>query len=98
MRTGDTGRREDRAATPPRAVAHPGDVPESPEPRFRVEAPTLALPKGGGALKSIDETYTVNPANGTVFLTLPLPLSPARGGFVPPVRARYDSGAGNSVL
>src|SRR4030081_2676176 len=68
------------------------------EPKLRLDAPTISLPKGGGAIKGIDETYTVNPASGTASIALPLPLTPARGGPSPPVRLRYDSGSGNSVV
>src|SRR5262245_17784863 len=81
-----------------RAPAQASDDRSSSQPQLRVEPPSISLPKGGGALKSIDETYTVNPSNGTVSLSLPLPFSPARGGYIPPIRARYDSGAGNGVL
>ncbi len=66
-------------------------------PKLQLDAPALSLPKGGGAIRSIDEKFTVNPSNGTAALSLPLPLSPARNGFVPPVRLSYNSGSGNSV-
>src|SRR3979490_1113899 len=68
------------------------------EPKLRLDAPTISLPKGGGAIKGIDETYTVNPASGTASIALPLPLTPARGGASPPVRLRYDSGRGKSAV
>jgi hypothetical protein len=35
--------------------------------------PTLTLPKGGGAVAGIDEQFRVNPANGTLSLSLPSP-------------------------
>lgn len=57
-------------------------------------APTL--PRGGGALRGIGETFTVNPANGTSTLSVPLAISPGRGGARPPLSLAYDSGAGNS--
>ena len=31
-----------------------------------IEIPPISLPKGGGALKSMDERFSVNAANGTV--------------------------------
>lgn len=74
--------------------APPSDEHARSDPKLRLDPPTISLPKGGGALKSIDETYTVNPSNGTCSLSLPLPFSPSRGGYMPPVRARYDSGSG----
>jgi RHS repeat-associated protein len=77
----------------------PAADPDRPdEPAFRLEAPSIALPKGGGAIKAIDEKFTVNRSNGTLSLALPLPFTPARGGTVPPVRLAYDSGSGNSVV
>jgi hypothetical protein len=68
------------------------------EPKFQLEAPTISLPKGGGAIKGIDEKFSVNASNGTLSLSVPLPLTPARNGAVPPLRLSYDSGAGNSVV
>src|SRR6185503_6233742 len=83
----------------PRRTREPAaDTHGADEPKLQLDAPTLSLPKGGGAIRSIDEKFAVNPSNGTVSLSLPLPLSPARNGFVPPVRMSYDSGSGNSVL
>jgi RHS repeat-associated protein len=67
-------------------------------PAFRVEAPAIALPKGGGALKGIDETFAVNPSNGTASLSIPLPFTSGRAGVVPPLSLEYDSGAGSSVV
>jgi hypothetical protein len=43
-----------------------------------VDVPQLALPKGGGALRGIDKKFSVNVANGTASLSLPLPLTPSR--------------------
>lgn len=64
---------------------------------FRLDAPAISLPKGGGALRSIDEKFAVNPSTGTTSLSLPLPLTPGRGGVTPAVRLVYDSGAGNGL-
>ena len=57
-------------------------------------APTISLPKGGGALKSIDEKFSVNPVNGSASLSLPLPFSNSRSGS-PALALQYDSGTGN---
>lgn len=65
-------------------------------PSNAIEVPHVALPKGGGALKGIDEKFTVNAANGTATLALPLPLTVTRA--TPAVSLRYDSGAGNSTF
>lgn len=61
-----------------------------------LEIPQIALPKGGGAIKGIDEKFEVNAANGTASFSLPLPFSPARNGFMPALALTYNSGAGNS--
>jgi len=63
-----------------------------------IEIPSISLPKGGGAIKGIDEKFQVNAANGTAGFSLPLPLSPGRGGFSPALSLSYNSGAGNSVF
>jgi RHS repeat-associated protein len=57
--------------------------------------PAVSLPKGGGAIKGIGEKFAANPVTGTGSLTVPLPLSPGRGGFTPALALSYDSGAGN---
>src|SRR5262249_22939372 len=73
-------------------------TPQSPGSDVRVEAPSISLPAGGGAIRSIDEKFTVNPSNGTVSLSLPLPFTPARNGVIPPGSLTYNSGAGNSSV
>jgi RHS repeat-associated protein len=67
-------------------------------PFYKPSAPTISLPKGGGALKGIDEKFSVNAVNGTAGLELPLPLSPGRGGFSPSLAISYNSGSGNSAF
>lgn len=63
-----------------------------------IEIPSIALPKGGGALKGIDEKFEVNAANGTASFSIPLPLSPGRNGFAPALALTYNSGGGNSLF
>lgn len=67
-------------------------------PQFQIEAPSISLPTGGGAIRGIDEQFEVNAATGTLSLSFALPLTAARGDFRPPVRLAYDSGSGNSVV
>lgn len=71
---------------------------ERPTKSNAIEVPSIALPKGGGAIKGIDEKFQVNPSNGTASFSIPLPLSPNRNGFTPSLSVSYNSGAGNSVL
>ncbi|AEE53362.1 SpvB/TcaC N-terminal domain-containing protein [Haliscomenobacter hydrossis] len=65
---------------------------------FSIQVPQISLPKGGGAIKGIDEKFEVNAANGTASFSLPLPFSPARNGFMPAIALGYNSGAGNGVF
>ncbi len=38
-------------------------------------SPQISLPKGGGAIKSIDEKFTVNAANGTAGSSIGFPFN-----------------------
>lgn len=54
------------------------------------------MPKGGGAIASIGEKFQVSPATGTGSVSVPIAMSPGRGGFGPSLALSYDSGGGNS--
>lgn len=60
-----------------------------------IQVPSIALPRGGGALKGIDEQFEVNAANGTATCSIPLPITPGRRHFSPELTLSYNSGAGN---
>lgn len=62
-----------------------------------IEIPSITLPKGGGAIKAIDEKFSVNAVNGTVSFSLPLPFSPTRS-VSPALSLSYNSGAGNGAF
>lgn len=62
-----------------------------------IEIPSISLPKGGGAVKGIDEKFSVNAVNGTASLNIPIPVSQGRG-FSPAVSITYSSGVGNGVF
>src|SRR5215212_3593005 len=62
-----------------------------------IEIPSITLPKGGGALKGIDEKFEVNAANGTASFNIPFHLSPNRA-FTPQLSLSYNSGTGNSLF
>ena len=62
-----------------------------------IEVPAITLPKGGGALKGIDEKFAVNAANGTASFSIALPFSPGRD-FTPALTLSYSSGNGNSIF
>lgn len=53
------------------------------------------LPKGGGAIRGIDEKIDVDTYRGTARLSVPLPINPVRGGIGPELSMAYESGAGN---
>lgn len=60
-----------------------------------IEHPTINLPKGGGAIRGIGEKFQANPVTGSGSFSVPLPVSPGRGGFQPDLPLSYDSGGGN---
>jgi hypothetical protein len=83
-----------KAPTPREALAGEG----SPSNRsFSVPAaPSMELPKGGGAIRGMGETFKVNSATGTGSFGVPLPISPSPRGLSPDLGLSYDSGSGNS--
>jgi RHS repeat-associated protein len=58
-------------------------------------APAIALPKGGGAIRSIGDTFAASPVTGTGSLSIPIATSPGRFSFGPELALSYDSGSGN---
>jgi RHS repeat-associated protein len=60
-----------------------------------MSAPSIALPKGGGAIRGIGEKFDANPVTGTGRFTLPITVSPGRSEFAPNLSLAYDSGSGN---
>jgi RHS repeat-associated protein len=61
-----------------------------------VSAPSVTLPKGGGAIRGIGEKVAANPATGTAAASIPIQASTGRSGVGPTFTLTYDSGAGNS--
>jgi RHS repeat-associated protein len=58
-------------------------------------APSITLPKGGGAIRGMGEKFAANPVTGTGSMTVPITTSPGRSGFGPQLALSYDSGSGN---
>ncbi|TMV44387.1 toxin [Paenibacillus mesophilus] len=58
-------------------------------------APSISLPKGGGAIRGIAEKFAATPITGTGSMSIPLALSPGRSGFGPTLSLSYNSGSGN---
>lgn len=77
--------------------ARDGDRGSRPQSNA-VATPSIVLPKGGGAVRAIDEKFSVNAANGTCELTIALPFSKTRSGLDGSVALRYSSGSGNSAF
>ncbi len=84
-----------------------GNKPDSSESIFStkgghtkpdaIEVPKIELPKGGGAVRGIDEEFKVNAANGTASFSIPLPVAASRG-IAPKLRIAYSSGGGNGIF
>ncbi|KAF1844451.1 SpvB-domain-containing protein [Cucurbitaria berberidis CBS 394.84] len=60
-----------------------------------INASVLASGKGGGALRSIDQTFQVNPNTGALSLSIPLQVTASRNQCQPSVSLDYSSGFGN---
>jgi len=68
---------------------------EEPQKDSQIKAPSITLPKGGGAIRGIGEKFAANPVTGTGSMTVPIAVSPGRSGFSPQLSLSYDSGSGN---
>src|SRR5262249_31326436 len=58
-------------------------------------APSISLPKGGGAIRGIGEKFAANLVTGAGSMTVPIAVSTGRSGFGSQLALSYDSGAGN---
>ncbi|HYU72922.1 MAG TPA: SpvB/TcaC N-terminal domain-containing protein, partial [Ktedonobacteraceae bacterium] len=67
---------------------------EAPPENRSISVPSLSLPKGGGAIKGINEKFSANPVTGTGSLSVPIFTTPSRADFYPKLSLSYDSGAG----
>lgn len=71
------------------------EVRNSEADSFSQTAPTITLPKGGGAIRGMGEKFAANPVTGTGSMSVPIATSPGRSGFGPRLSLSYDSGSGN---
>ena len=76
-------------------MAHNPQPAEQTERQPPVTAPSIVLPKGGGAIRGMGEKFAANPVTGTGSMSVPIATSPGRSGFGPQLSLSYDSGAGN---
>src|SRR5262245_62826565 len=58
----------------------------------------LRLPRAGGAIKGIGETFQANLFSGAANHSVPIALSPGRSGFGPKLSLEYSSGNGNGIF
>ena len=75
----------------------PPQATQTSVPSAKIEAvrpPSLSLPKGGGAVRPMGDTFKTNPSTGTGSYAIPIPAPGARG-FGPSLALSYDSGSGN---
>jgi RHS repeat-associated protein len=75
--------------------ANPAESVETPKAGSFAAAPSITLPKGGGAIRGIGEKFAANPVTGTGSMSVPIAVSPGRSGFGPQMSLSYDSGSGN---
>jgi len=81
-----------QAVAPMARAAAPSDD------RFRINAPQISLPKGGGAIRGVDEKFAANTVTGSGSMTVPIPTSSGRSSFGPQLSLSYDSSAGNGAF
>ncbi len=76
-------------------MAAPARATTRSEDEHTPAAPSISLPKGGGAIRGIGEKFAANLVTGTGSMSVPIAISPGRSGFGPQLSLAYDSGAGN---
>jgi hypothetical protein len=69
----------------------------SAQSNFSVQALSISLPKGGGAIRGIGEKFAANPVTGTAAMSIPIATSPRRSGFdwslgLPSITRKTDKG------
>ncbi len=60
------------------------------------QAPSITLPKGGGAIRGIGTKFAADPVTCTGSMTVTIAASPGRSGFGPQLSLSYDPSSGNS--
>jgi len=70
----DTARRTTRDAAPQRTASAPPERIADEAPDIPA-LPSPSLPKGGGAVQGIGETYAVSAATGTLTVSIPIATS-----------------------
>ncbi len=79
----------------PETASKPGDPGVATPQQTPFTAPSISLPKGGGAIGGIGEKLAANPVTGTGSMTVPIATNPGRSSFGPQLSLSYDSSSGN---
>lgn len=95
MESRSNGKPTDQQQKRPTSSTTSSSTSAAPKDSFQITAPSISLPKGGGAIRGIGEKFAANPVTGTGSMSVPIATSPGRGGFGPQLSLSYDSGAGN---
>ena len=93
MESRENGQPTDRQQTWATSTATAPSASAPTNDSCQVTRPSITLPKGGGAIRSIGEKFAANPVTCTGSITVPIATSPRRSGFGP--QLSYNSGAGN---
>jgi hypothetical protein len=64
-------------------MASPERKAAQPDAGQALVAPSISLPNGGGAIRSMGEKFAANPVGGTGSRSVPIVTSPGRSGFGP---------------
>ncbi|SPP65518.1 SpvB/TcaC N-terminal domain-containing protein [Nitrospira lenta] len=96
MTPSSSGRSTESASSQYPGARTSGSSGTPSENSFQTTAPSVSLPKGGGAIRGIGEKFAANPVTGTGSMSVPIAMSPGRSGFGPQLSLSYDSGAGNT--
>ena len=61
------------------------------------KSPNIEMPKGGGALKGMGETFSADLFTGTGNFSVPIAVPSGRNGFQPQLTLGYSTGNGSSL-
>ncbi|SFW15381.1 SpvB/TcaC N-terminal domain-containing protein [Chitinophaga sancti] len=70
-------------------------IADSQDSGSKISIQEISLPKGGGAVTSVGDSFQTNLFSGTGSYSIPLPITTARG-LEPQLQLVYDSSRGNS--
>ncbi len=83
MESRSLGQSSDQQQTRATAGANSQSNSPSAKDSFKISAPSISLPKGGGDIRGMGEKFDPNPVTGTGTMTVPIATSTGRSGFGP---------------